>query len=153
MMRHSPGEDDAGAEVQLVNEGAQIVIFRPAAGEQHGDGRLLPPHFGYGAQQQIQTLIGIERAKKAEDGLPVNPEPGCQSMVWYPWPAEHAAINGVGYDRDLVIGHTAGDNVRSQPLTDRCHCIGAVECASLNDPRRDVAQSGGLRPVARRRVS
>ena len=108
---------------------------------------------GQRAQQQVQPLIGIERAEEGEDGFPAKPERGCESAVGNPRPAEGLAIDRIGDDRDLVAWDAAGDRFGAQTLADRRHGVGAMQRAGLDEPRRPVTQAGlAVGAMARRRV-
>src|SRR5947207_14527912 len=101
----------------------------------------------------MQPLIPIERAEEGEDGSPAQPEPARERAVRNTWPAEHAAIDAVRNNRNLVAGDAAPDDIGPQSLTDRCHGVGALQRTGLDEPRRGVTQTGrSVRRVAGCRV-
>ncbi len=153
LVRNASGKNDVFTKTELGRQSTQPLLFRPAADQQCRDICPLTPHLGDCAQQQIQTLIGIERAEEAKNDLPGKPEPTCESGVGNSRSGEFIAVDGIGNDRHLVGGDTAGDRIRPQALADRCHRIRAMERAGLDDPGHQIPQAGlTMSPVTRRRV-
>ena len=153
LLRHASGEDDADRRGQLAGERAQFFLFGPAAGEENRYFRPLRPHIGKGAQQQVQPLIGIERAEKAEDELSAETQRRRQSAVGCTESTKKSAVDGIGNHRDLVTRHAAGDHIGPQPLADRRDRVRAIERVGLDKPRRPVPQTGAaIVAMARRRV-
>ena len=149
-MRHPSGEDRAAAEAELARQRAQPVFLRTAADQQDRDVRAPPLHQRDRPQQQVQSLIGVERAEKSEHPLAPKAEPGSERGIGGAGPAKGVAVDRVGDDRDLVVGDATGDDLAPQPFADCCHRVGAPQCAGFEEPCRAVAQPAGA--VARGRV-
>src|SRR5919108_2769780 len=89
---------------------------------------------GNGAQQQMQSFVGIERTKKGENGFPAKTERGLEGTVRQSRPFEGVAIDCIGDNGDLVVSYTASHDVSPQPLANRCHRVRPMERARFDKP-------------------
>src|SRR6202030_119063 len=79
LMVDASGKNDACAKIKFARQSTQSLLFRPAADQQYRDISSPMPHVGECTKQQVQTLIGIERAEEPKNDLAGEPEPGCES--------------------------------------------------------------------------
>ena len=104
LMRDASGENDAFAKTEFAGQSPQPVLFRPAADQQYRDIRPLMPHIRDCAQQQVQTLIGIERAEEAENDLPESPSRVARVRSGIPGPANLLRSTALGMTVTLSPG-------------------------------------------------
>src|SRR5205823_5255434 len=93
-------------------------------------------------QQQVQSLVRIERAEEGEDGFSQQTEPRGKSAVRDAWAIEGVAIDRIGNDGDLLRRDAAGDDIAAQAFADRRHRIGTMESVGLEKLRCSITQPG-----------
>jgi hypothetical protein len=139
---HHPILESVGSDLR-----AQRVLLRTASDEQCAQGGARRGESGDGIDEDVQALVGVERADEADDLLAVEPEALPKLQVGFDLRGERAGIDGIGNDGDPPGGYAARDDVLSQALADRGDVSDAPQDVGLQRARRAVPDASFSRPV------
>ena len=148
MVRDAPGKDDAFVEPARSDQAPQRLVLRPSSDQQHSQLRMARRESGRGLDQQVETLVGIERAGKADHRRTLESELRPQRRVGRATRREREGIDRVGNDGHPARRDAAGDDFGSQSLADRRHVVRAAERKGLEGTRKAIAEA----PLAHRAV-
>ena len=102
-MRHAAREHNLVLDAKRFREFFQRWLLRSATDQKHSDLRYPREHLGQGHEQQIETLVGIERTDEAYDGHAVEPERGLKRKIGLTTELEGRKIDGIGDDCDALL--------------------------------------------------
>ena len=125
----------------------QRLLLGAAADQQQLELRQTRQQQRRGLDQQVEALVGVERAGEADHRRAVEAKSLAQRRVGLGARPEFVGVDRIGNDRDPVGGDAAGGDLVAQSLADRRDVVGAAQRKTLQRPRRAVAQAALARPA------
>ena len=118
---------------------AQGRLLRAAADEQYLEVPSRRREARDGIDQQVESLVGVERPGESDHRRVAESELPAQCGVARPAERERREVDGVGDHGDAIRRHAAPDDLAAQALADRGHVVDACQCPAFERPRDAVA--------------
>ena len=134
-------EDNAIRQAAVDSELPQSLFLRPSADQKHAQARQLICQHRRRLEQQVETLVGIERAREADDDLALESQPGTKRGVGRVVDAECKRVDGIGNDGNPMAENAPGNDFLSQAFANGRHVIGPAHRKSLQRTGDAIAEA------------